>query len=122
MSRVIHFELNVDDPERAARFYSSVFGWTIEKWDGPLDYWLVMTGDRAEPGIDGAMTRRLLPGATTVNTIDVDDLNHAMAAVIEAGGQIVSPRTMLPGVGFMCYAQDPEGNLFGMMESSEEAP
>ncbi|MGI5916342.1 MAG: VOC family protein [Anaerolineae bacterium] len=38
MGRVIHFELNADDPERAARFYQDVFGWTIEKWDGPLDY------------------------------------------------------------------------------------
>jgi predicted enzyme related to lactoylglutathione lyase len=38
VGRVIHFELNADDPERAARFYQDVFGWTIEKWDGPLDY------------------------------------------------------------------------------------
>jgi catechol 2,3-dioxygenase-like lactoylglutathione lyase family enzyme len=51
MGRGIHFELNADDPERAAQFYRRVFGWTIDKWDGPEDYWLVTTGPESEPGI-----------------------------------------------------------------------
>jgi uncharacterized protein len=38
MGRVIHFELNADDPARAAEFYKKVFGWKIEKWSGPQDY------------------------------------------------------------------------------------
>jgi len=54
MTRVVHFEIHADDPERAAAFYRSVFGWEIRKWDGPFDYWLVMTGPREEMGIDGA--------------------------------------------------------------------
>ena len=31
MARVVHFEFNADDPERAGRFYGDVFGWRIEK-------------------------------------------------------------------------------------------
>ncbi len=44
MPRVIHFEIPASDPERAAAFYKKTFGWKIEKWPGPTEYWLVTTG------------------------------------------------------------------------------
>jgi len=37
MPRVIHFDLPADDPERAIRFYETVFGWQIRKWEGPME-------------------------------------------------------------------------------------
>ena len=40
MSRIVHFEINADDPQRAVAFYQNVFGWEIKKWRigsaGPL--------------------------------------------------------------------------------------
>ena len=36
MSRVIHFDIEADDPQRAAEFYTKVFGWKISKWEGPM--------------------------------------------------------------------------------------
>ena len=62
MGRIVHFEIHADDPERAARFYEAVLGWTSQKWDGPADYWLMTTGDPAERGIDGAVMKRPEPG------------------------------------------------------------
>ena len=50
MSRVIHFDLSADNPERAANFYRTVFEWKVEKWQGPSDYWLMTTGVEKEPG------------------------------------------------------------------------
>ena len=79
MSRVIHFELYADEPERAAKFYQEAFGWKTEKWDGPMDYWLAKTGDAAR-GIDGGITKRKDPAATTVNTIAVDSGSRAPRA------------------------------------------
>lgn len=38
MSRVVHFEIPADDPKRSIKFYETEFGWTIEKWDGPIEY------------------------------------------------------------------------------------
>ena len=58
MKRVVHFEISADDPERAADFYRNVFGWEIAKWEGPIDYWLITTGDEKYPGIDGALKDR----------------------------------------------------------------
>ena len=57
-SRVVHFELPADDPDRCARFYADAFGWTVQKWGGPTDYWLVTTGEAPEVGIDGGIGRR----------------------------------------------------------------
>jgi predicted enzyme related to lactoylglutathione lyase len=49
MPRIIHFELPADNPERAVEFYSKVFGWKMQKWEGPTEYWLVSTGDAGQP-------------------------------------------------------------------------
>ena len=51
MSRVIHFEIPAGDPERAANFYRKVFGWKIEKWPGPMEYWMASTGAEGTPGM-----------------------------------------------------------------------
>jgi len=37
-SRVIHFEIPADDPQRAVDFYTRVFDWKFQKWAGPQDY------------------------------------------------------------------------------------
>ncbi len=55
MPRVIWFEIPAYNRERAAKFYEDVFGWKVEKWEGPFDYWLVTTGEEGEPGINGAI-------------------------------------------------------------------
>jgi uncharacterized protein len=61
MNRVMHFEIQADEPERAANFYREIFGWTIEKIPGlGWDYWMVMTADKdsKEPGINGGLLKR----------------------------------------------------------------
>jgi predicted enzyme related to lactoylglutathione lyase len=121
MSRVIHFEIPADDPERAIRFYEKVFDWTIEKWDGPIEYWLVMTGPDDEPGINGGLMQRDDTVEGIENTIDVKDLDASLADVKKNGGQVIRPPVAVPGVGWMAYIKDTEGNIFGLMESDDSA-
>jgi uncharacterized protein len=121
MSRVIHFELAADDPERAIQFYEKVFGWKIQKWDGPQDYWLVTTGDPGTPGIDGAIMRRDPNMHAVVNTLGVTSLDESLAKVTASGGTVVAPRMTIPGVGYFAYCQDTEGNTFGIMQSDAAA-
>ena len=115
MGRVIHFEFGADQPERAVAFYQKVFGWKIEKWAGPIDYWLITTGSESENGIDGAIMARA-GGMTTVNTVAVDSLDDALARVAEAGGKVISEKQVVPGVGYHAYCVDSEGNMFGLMQ------
>lgn len=115
MPRVTHFEINADDPERAVKFYQQAFGWKISTWEGPLEYWLIETGEEGEPGIDGAIMRREQQW-TTVNTIEVPSYEDFAKKVKQAGGQIVTPKQAIPGVGHHSYCLDTEGNVFGILE------
>jgi predicted enzyme related to lactoylglutathione lyase len=120
MPRVVHFEIAADDPQRAAAFYSEVFGWRIQKWDGPVEYWLVQTGESG-PGIDGGLMRRAGAPGPVVNTVDVDDVEDAIARITRVGGKVLSPKQAIPGIGWFAYCQDTEGNPFGIMQSDPSA-
>ena len=121
MPRVIHFEIHADDPDRCQSFYETVFGWEFTRFDGPEDYWLVKTGEEDEPGIDGGMMRRLDPQGNVYNTIHVPDIDEFIARIEEKGGQIVVAKMPVPGVGYLAYFQDTEGNVSGVMEEDENA-
>jgi predicted enzyme related to lactoylglutathione lyase len=119
MPRVIHFEINADDPDRAVKFYTEALGWKISKW-GPMEYWLIQTGEAGELGIDGAIMARE-NDRTTVNTISVPSLDEFSKRVEKAGGQVVSPRQTIAGIGYHSYCLDSEGNMFGILEEDSSA-
>ena len=121
MPRVIHFEIAADDPERAVAFYRKVFGWKIEKWQGPIEYWLITTGPQEEPGIDEGLARRTDPSTGTENTIGVDSVDAYVAKIQALGGKVVRPKAAVPGVGWTAYCEDSEGNKFGLMQDDPNA-
>jgi uncharacterized protein len=118
MNRIVHFELPADNPERAVEFYKKSFGWQIQKWPGPQDYWLVTTGD---PGINGGILRRQHPGAGTCNTVRVPSVDDAVATVTKNGGKVAVAKMPIPGVGYLAYCTDTEGNVFGVMQPDANA-
>jgi hypothetical protein len=127
MPRVIHFEIHADEPERAIRFYSSVFGWEFVKFPNTItDYWVVKTGEADQPGIDGGLLRRDIHfegvGITAfVCTIAVADLDVFLMKVNTSGGQRAVARMPIAGIGWLAYCKDTEGNLFGMMQADAAA-
>jgi predicted enzyme related to lactoylglutathione lyase len=116
MPKVIHFEIPAEDPERAAGFYTKVFGWKIEKWAGPIDYWLVTAGESEEPGINGAIHENK-NFKTVVNTVAVESIDEQLEKIKQAGGRILIPKGAVPGLGYVAFAEDTEGNAFGMLQS-----
>ena len=120
MARVIHFEICADDPNRAVKFYTEALGWKISKWEGPMEYWLIQTGEEAEAGIDGAIMVRENDW-TTINTVAVSSLDEFAKRIEKAGGKVVSPRQTVPGVGHHSYCVDTEGNVFGILEEDSSA-
>ena len=121
MPRPTHFEIPAENPERAIAFYKDVFGWTFQKWDGPMPYWLITTGPDTEPGINGGLLPRHSPGQPCVNTIMVPDLDASLASVTAHGGKTAMPKMAVPGVGWLAYCSDPDGNMFGMMQADTAA-
>lgn len=117
MNRVVYFEFSADEPERASEFYRNVFGWNIMKWEGPIDYWLVTTGEQGTPGIDGGIKDKPQTDLTTVVTVEVESVDDVLENVVASGGEILMPKTEIPGVGFHAYFRDTEGNTVGLMEN-----
>jgi predicted enzyme related to lactoylglutathione lyase len=128
MPRPIHFEIHADNPERAIAFYSGCFGWTFSRWEGgQWPYWLVTTGQDG-PGINGGLLPRM--GASPVVgqavnsfvcTLGVHAVDESMRTVESNGGKMVVPKMAIPGIGWLTYATDTEGNIFGMMQEDESA-
>jgi len=126
MPRVVHFEIHTGDPERAIKFYNSLFDWTFQKWEGPMEYWMVMTGPAEQPGINGGMLRRQgeIDGQAVIAyvcTVDVADIDASTNIAVANGGQVVLPKMAIPGVGWLVYCKDTEGNIFGMMQGDANA-
>ena len=126
--RVVHFEIHADQPDRAIAFYSGLFGWKFDKWEGPMPYWLVTTGPDSERGINGGLTVRRGPRPAEGQplnaygcTIAVDNLDALIAKTPGLGGGIVLPKMPIPSVGWLAYAKDTEGNIFGMIQNDPGA-
>ena len=127
MARAVHFEIHAANPKDLIGFYTSLFGWTFNKWDGG-DYWMIHTGPDDQPGINGGLMPRRgdLPGPMAavnafVITIDVDDVDACVAHAQTLGGSIALPKMAVPGIGWLAYAKDPDGNIFGMMQTDTAA-
>ena len=128
MPRPIHFEIQCDECERAITFYKTLFGWQFNQW-GDNKYWLIATGDKSQPGIDGGLMPRPVPGKpqemAAVNcyvcTMDVPDVDGYADKAVKAGATIVVPKMAVPTVGWLVYCKDTEGNIFGMLQMDANA-
>lgn len=117
MSKVVHFEIPADNPERAIDFYKKVFGWKIAKWEGKFDYWLVEAGEEDEPGINGAIKPRRY-GKTLIQAIRVDSYDDFAAKIESWGGKMLTDKSSIPGVGDVGMFQDTEGNVLSIIETA----
>ena len=127
MPRPVHFEIQAENVERAIAFYRDLLGWEFNQW-GKEPYWLVKTGEKGTPGIDGGLLPRRGPGPADMQavnafvcTIDVADLDAMVKRATELRGSIVLPKMPIPTVGWLAYSKDTEGNIFGMMQMDANA-
>jgi hypothetical protein len=116
----ISFEIPVTDTERAINFYSQVFDWQIRKSGSKKDDWLVTTGLPNRPHTNGLIMKSNNAGSW-VHTVEVEALDEQMEKIIASGGRTVSEKVVIPGLGWLAYCQDTEGNLFGIMEHNPRA-
>jgi uncharacterized protein len=117
-NQLSHFAIHADDLDRARKFYGGVFGWTFEGFGGAaITEFCQITdaaGNRLAPL--GAMQLRKFnraphPVLGFECSIAVDDLDAVARAVEAYGGQIVMPKTAIPGAGWIVKFLDSEGNL-----------
>jgi hypothetical protein len=114
-TNLVFFAIHAEDLPKTQRFYEKVFGWKFQPW-GPPGFLLIETGDKSDPGIQGALQKRhdLVPGQRVTGyecTIGTNDIDATEAAVIKNGGKIILPKCEIPTVGYLIKIQDPDGNV-----------
>jgi predicted enzyme related to lactoylglutathione lyase len=136
---VVHFEMGYNDRERIKKFYSDVFGWTMEQTGPEMgNYVLARTAETDDKGmvktpgaINGGFyqkTENPLSHAPSV-VISVTDIQKAMKDIVAAGGKILGGMnekgehtmepTMIPGVGLWISIQDTEGNRVSILQPNK---
>jgi len=125
---IIHFEIYVDDIDRAKAFYEKVLGWAFSHIE-EYDYWLVypsgtVSNGPAQQGVNGGMLLRPGPKPSDnkaapnafVCTVNTDDIDETLALVEKHGGRIDMPADTVSGIGRLAYVRDTEGNLVGLLQ------
>ena len=124
MPRFIHVDISADDPQRAADFFLRVFGWTVQKLEGPSPYWLITT-DAPGAGalaVSAGVAQRQAPWQSVTPTIDVSSADEYTERIVAAGGTIVEPKTLIPDIGYLVSFKDTEGNVFAILEPVASNP
>jgi predicted enzyme related to lactoylglutathione lyase len=123
MDRVVHFEIPYDDRKRAMEFYADTFGWQLNELT-EMEYVLALTTPvddnqmPKEPGaINGGLFKRSQEAPRPVIYVAVESVDASIDKVTGAGGEIVTPRTEIPGMGAYARVTDTEGNIIGIFES-----
>ena len=121
MPKMVHFEINADDPLRAKNFYEKVFDWKIEKSEMPMDYWMITAGPEEEPGINGGLQKRENDSDVIDNYIGVPSIDDTSTKIEKNGGEILKQKSPIPGIGYYAFFKDSEGNRLGIFEDDESA-
>jgi len=117
---IVWFEIPADNPERAKRFYGSLFGWKIEPFPGVTDYWHIDTGGGEDTPAGGLMARKH-PEQPITNYVGVESVTEFMGKVERLGGKICKPKKDVPQMGYFAICQDTENNTFALWEKDENA-
>ena len=120
MARPNHFEMPVDDPERAEGFYRAVFDWSFQRYPGAPQYYGMASTGEENPGINGALHQRG-ESSETVLTMGVDSIEETEAKIVANGGQVVQGKTPIPGMGYYSTYLDTEGNKIGLFAQDPTA-
>ena len=121
MPRISYLDFSADDIERAVNFYTKVFGWQINKWDGPLEFWEIKTGETNELGIDGGLSKRERIGQWITPFINVSSVDQYVDKIESGNGKIFQPKTAISKIGYTLLFKDTESNTIGLFEQNREA-
>ena len=129
MDPIVHFEIPVNDLDKARSFYGPLFGWNLQDWTMPDGS--VYVGVHTTP-IDEKTLMPLKPGAINggimqrndkvkdvrgaIIAVNVPSIDEKVKEVEKVGGTLVMSKTDVMGMGFYAYIQDPEGNVLGLWE------
>lgn len=121
---IVHVEYSANNPEEAARFYTELFGWNIQKTP-EFNYWTFAMPDGSGGGGFNPIGNNgptengfeVKPG-TVITYISSDDIEADLARAEELGAKTVTPKMEIPGIGWFGLFTDPSGNMIGLFTAN----
>jgi predicted enzyme related to lactoylglutathione lyase len=128
MDKVVHFEIPVDDWERAKKFYSDNFGWNLMGINGPDEKLYYMMAHAAATdannmvtdvgAINGGLFKRGAGDDALRIVIQVDSIEDAIKKIEASGGKKLSGPDPIPN-GRYAKFKDSEGNVVGIIDNNK---
>lgn len=119
MNIAIHFEIPVQDLDRAIRFYEALFEIALERVHIDGNEMALFPLDEEAPGCSGALAK----GESYVPSLDgtriylrVAEIERVMALALTAGGECLYPVTRVSEHIRVAEFKDPEGNRIALQE------
>ena len=107
------FELTTSDCDRAAAFYSELFGWTPQVRPVPgAQYAVFKHGEVCVAGLLNLRPHMALQRPHWATFFTVEDVEHTALEALRLGGTLSVPILELPGVGRFCGITSPQGLTF----------
>jgi uncharacterized protein len=119
LGQFLWHELLTADPAAGAGFYSKVLGWNAQPWEGNEEYTMLSHGKGPVGGarVVGKDALASKAGPNWLTYVGVPEIEAALAAVTDQGGQVIHPVT---GVGSdggrYAVIADPQGAVIGVYE------
>lgn len=113
-------DLMSSQPERARRFYASIFGWTFDTADPAQSgrYFTAFKDGLPVAGIVGNDGEAGLPD-TWSTYLRVEDIEAALAVAVGLGGKVLAQTTEIVPRGRVAMVLDPAGASVGLWEIAE---
>src|SRR5476649_125698 len=119
-ANIVWFEIPADRPERAKAFYGKLFGWKFNPLPHMADYSHIDTGG-PDASPDGGLMKRMHPGQSITQYVNVPSITKYVAKVKKLGGEICKPKNAVPGMGYLAICRDTEDNTFALWEMNPKA-
>jgi predicted enzyme related to lactoylglutathione lyase len=128
---VVHFEMPYQEEARVSAFYKDAFGWTMQSAGPDMGNYILAgtteSGPDGRPSTPGAINGGFFaknpdtPAQYPSVVIAVPDIQAAIAAVADAGGEILGEPMEIPGVGSYVSFTDTEGNRVSLLQPTTPA-
>jgi predicted enzyme related to lactoylglutathione lyase len=108
-------ELMSTNVEQAAKFYTSLFGWTVQEMPmGPMGtYRIFLQGDTR---VGGAMATPPGVPSNWLTYVSTDNTDQTTKKAEEMGGKVMAPPTTVPDMLRFSVVIDPQGAAFGILQ------
>ena len=117
MNPVVYFEIPVTVMERAITFYTSVFGFSFAQDIIDQNEMAFFPFEDGARGITGALAK----GEIYIPTVQgilvyfgTNDIDSILQKAIEAGGEVLYPKTSNGELGYVAEFKDCEGNRIAL--------